>query len=60
MPAYTNRIPITFICRPTKNFGEDATIFKFYPGGRWDGCNYSIEDAIKAYPPNKYNWINVP
>lgn len=51
------KIDIVFDCYPY-NFTEGkSTMFNFWPDGEWDEEKYVLEEALIAYPPEKYNWI---
>lgn len=60
MPVSTKLIDISFICYSSTNFDERKAVFIFYPSGRCDDDKLTIQEAVKKYPPERYNWINVP
>ena len=33
------------------------TVFMFYPNGVWDDSKWTTEEAIRHYPPSKFEWI---
>lgn len=40
---------------------DTTSYFMFYPENEyglteWDGAKYTIEEAIKSYPPSRYEW----
>lgn len=53
------KIDIGFVCYKYKWDNGVGTMFLFYPDGEWDEDKLTIQEAIKQYPPEKYEWINL-
>lgn len=51
------KVDIIFDCYASRFSDGTATIFQFWPDGEWDEDKHSLEEALQAYPPAKYNWI---
>lgn len=50
---------VVFVCYNSwsEKDQKDFTLFLFYPDGVWDEDKLMIKDAVKKYPPKKFNWI---
>lgn len=35
------------------------TVYIFYPDGVWDEYKYTYGEAIKAYPLDEYEWVEM-
>ncbi len=53
------KIDISFTCHET-TFDDTGktTVFLFYPAGQWDEDKKVIEEALRDYPVDQYNWIH--
>ena len=47
----------TFTGSQIKPIRETTTLFLFYIDGLWDEDKLTIEQALKKYPIEKYNWL---
>ena len=38
---------------------EKYTLFQFFPDGVWDEDKLTLNEALKKYPPTKFNWLKI-
>lgn len=38
---------------------EKYTLFQFFPNGVWDEDKLTLNEALKKYPPTKFNWLKI-
>jgi hypothetical protein len=50
---------INFSCHVSYSSTDQKywTVFKFYPNGMWDECKWTLVEALKHYPLDKYDWV---
>jgi len=53
-----SKIDVRFICYEYKFTEGVSTMFKFFPNGVWDEDKLVIEEALRNYPLDQYNWIH--
>lgn len=52
-----NKQSITFPCYNCKFNEGTFTVYLFWPNGEWDENKYSLEEALRAYPVDQYEWV---
>lgn len=58
MPAKTKiDYDTTKIPNREKKGPKEIYIYFFYPNGIWDEEKYTLEEAQKAYPKDKFIWV---
>lgn len=40
-------------------YKEKYTLFQFFPDGVWDEDKLTLNEALKKYPPTKFNWLKI-
>lgn len=48
---------INFTCYSCIFDEGKRTLYLFYPDGRWDENKSTLEEALVAYPTDKFEWI---